>query len=43
MRAGRQKELDQENFVLDIGTIVFCSTGKANDNMLETTKQHLEK
>lgn len=37
------KELDQENLVLDIGTIVLCSAGKENDNMLETTKQHLEK
>lgn len=37
------KRVDQENFVLDIVTIVFRSTGKANDSMLETTKQHLEK
>lgn len=44
--AGRQEELDQENFVLDTGKIVFYSTGKAIHNIPEkkrTPSIHISK
>lgn len=38
--AGRQGELDQENFVLDSGKIVFYSAGKAIHNIPEKKKNN---